>query len=59
MKIKCRIENGNKIWRNEKGQIHRKNGPAIVRANVDKEWWQNDKLHRIDGPAVEFNNGTK
>ena len=24
-----------------------------------KEWWLNNKLHREDGPAVEYANGTK
>jgi hypothetical protein len=59
MKITCRIENGNKVWRNEKGQLHRKNGPAIEYTNGSKAWWQNDKLHRLDGPAVECYDGTK
>ena len=59
MKIKCRIENGDKIWRNSKGQLHRIKGPAIEYANGSKAWWQNDRLHRVDGPAIEFANGTK
>ena len=25
----------------------------------DKEWRQNDKLHRLDGPAIEYANGIK
>ena len=25
----------------------------------DKYWYQNDKLHRLDGPAVEWANGSK
>ena len=25
----------------------------------DKYWWSNGKLHREDGPAVEFTNGDK
>lgn len=27
--------------------------------NGAKEWYLNGKTHRIDGPAVEHNNGTK
>ena len=27
--------------------------------NGDKEWRQNDKLHRLDGPAIEYANGNK
>ena len=30
-----------------------------VCANGDKYWYQNDKRHRTDGPAVERANGTK
>ena len=25
----------------------------------DKHWYQNDKLHRVDGPATEFADGDK
>ena len=28
-------------------------------ANGDKHWWLNGKLHREDGPAVEYAGGTK
>jgi hypothetical protein len=59
MKVTCRIENGNKVWRNEKGQIHRKKGPAIERSNGTKEWWQNNLRHRVGGPAIEYANKTK
>ena len=27
--------------------------------NGDKYWFLNDKIHRIDGPAVEYANGNK
>ena len=30
-----------------------------VRADGTKEWYLNDKLHREDGPAIEFANGSK
>ena len=30
-----------------------------VIANGDKFWYQNDKLHRLDGPAIERVDGTK
>jgi hypothetical protein len=59
MKVTCRIEGVNKIWRNEKGQIHRKKGPAIEYANGDKAWYKNGKLHRIKDPAIEFSDGHK
>ena len=30
-----------------------------VASNGDKVWWLNGKLHREDGPAVEYSNGDK
>ena len=30
-----------------------------IKDNGDKFWYQNDKLHRLDGPAVEYANGSK
>jgi len=32
-------------------QLHRTDGPAVIRANGTKEWWVNSRLHRLDGPA--------
>jgi hypothetical protein len=32
---------------------------VIVGDNGDKFWYQNDKLHRLDGPAVEWSDGDK
>jgi hypothetical protein len=34
-----KMENGNKVWRNEVGQLHREDGPAVEYANGTKEWW--------------------
>ena len=32
----------------------------IVRVYEDRtEWYQNEKLHRVDGPAIEYVNGDK
>src|ERR1035437_8700611 len=48
-----------KEWRNMDGQFHRVGGPAVVREDGKKEWYQDGKLHREDGPAVEHANGRK
>jgi hypothetical protein len=32
---------------------------VIVQDDGDKEWYLNGKLHREDGPAVEYSSGTK
>jgi hypothetical protein len=47
------------FWRNEKGEYHREDGPAIEWATGDKYWYLNDELHRVDGPAIERANGDK
>jgi hypothetical protein len=38
---------------NEKGQLHRIDGPAVEYVDGEKQWWVNGKLHRDgDLPAV-------
>jgi hypothetical protein len=44
---------------NEKGLLHREDGPALEYNNGDKWWYINGECHREDGPAVEYSNGTK
>jgi len=41
-------------WLND--LCHRTDGPAYITEAV-KEWFQYGSLHRLDGPAVEWNNG--
>lgn len=43
---------------NEKGQLHRLDGPAYETTGV-MLWFNCDKLHRLDGPAVERTSGNK
>ena len=50
---------GTICWYNEKGKLHREDGPAIEWADGDKIWYLNDKRHREDGPAIEWANGYK
>ena len=47
-------EDGFKIWRNSKGQIHRDNNkPALISPDGRCEWWIDDKYHRDnDLPAI-------
>lgn len=52
------IENGNRFWKNEAGQLHRTDGPAIEFANGNKEWYIDGICHREDGPAVEWADGS-
>jgi hypothetical protein len=50
---------GSKQWRNDKGQFHREDGPAIEYKDGSKAWWINGYLHREDGPAYEGSDGYK
>jgi len=40
---------------NDKGELHRENGPAIEYNNGHKLFFINGLKHREDGPAVEWN----
>jgi hypothetical protein len=44
-------------YRNEQGQLHREDGPAIVYKD-GKYYYINGLLHREDGPAVEYKDGS-
>jgi hypothetical protein len=36
------------------------NEPTLsINSLGDKTWWLNGRLHRVDGPAIEFGDGTK
>ena len=32
------------VYRNEKGQLHRVDGPAFINDNNHQSWWINDEL---------------
>lgn len=38
-------------------KFHRKNGPAWIQKSGYQYWFQRGKLHREDGPAIEYANG--
>lgn len=60
MLSKLKIDkNGTKSWHNEKGQLHREDGPAIEAWDGTKHWMINGLHHRIGGPAFEYYNGDK
>ena len=35
------------------GELHRDDGPALLRRDGTEEWYKHGKLHREDGPAIE------
>jgi hypothetical protein len=53
------LPDGTVEHRNEAGQLHRLDGPAIEGANGSREWYQNGLRHRLDGPAFEGANVDK
>ena len=55
-----KVEYNDRIeWHNEKGKLHREDGPAIEWPDGSKVWYLNGELHREGGPAVEHTNGYK
>lgn len=38
---------------------HNEKCPSVIHYNGNKYWKQNDKDHRLDGPARELNDGRK
>ena len=51
--------NGSVVYRNERDQLHRLDGPAIESVDGHKEWWVDGQRHRLDGPAYESKDGHK
>ena len=49
-------ENGTKEYYCWYGKLSKENGPAVVYANGDVEYWYFGYRHRIDGPAVIIGN---
>lgn len=47
---------GNISYKNERGDFHRLNGPALEHIDVTI-WMVNGGIHRDDGPAVIFKDG--
>ena len=52
-------ENGRIEFKNKDGRLHRKNGPAVIWDDGDKEWFLNGEHHRADGPALILGKGYK
>jgi hypothetical protein len=52
---------GTKRWYNDNRRFHRDDGPAVEYqheyTNGSKEWYIDGRLHRLDGPAIEWNDG--
>ena len=53
------ITNYKILFRNDAGQTHREDGPALIYPNGYKAWWINGQRHREDGPAIIYADGHK
>ena len=54
--LKYRVEvgpdTGTRRYYNAAGQLHRDEGPAVVRVDGTSLWYQSGVLHRTNGPAT-------
>ncbi len=46
-------------WRDEHGEFHRDDGPAVIEADGTQRWFQHGWLHRDDDPAVIYASGMR
>jgi hypothetical protein len=51
------LSDGTKFYY-ELGDLHRENGPAVIRADGSETWYIRNKKHRLGGPANICANGT-
>jgi hypothetical protein len=52
-------EDGDIVYRNAEGELHREDGPAVILASGSQIWYRHGKYHRDGGPAAEWYNGEK
>jgi hypothetical protein len=52
-------DNGTIRWFDEKGRLHREDGPAIIMKNGYQAWYKEGKYHRDGGPAIITKSGSK
>ena len=57
--MKTILEDGTIEYRNDLGQRHREDGPAVTFPNGTKCWYLHGKRHREDGPAATFPTGVE
>lgn len=51
------MPNGTIFYHNERGQVHRLYGPAIIYPTGSKLWCYEDEYHRDNAPAVMYADG--
>lgn len=50
--IHRRYNTGDEYWYDSNGELHRDNGPAIIKCNGDHIWCIHGLRHRTNGPAL-------
>jgi len=45
---------GNRLWYNDEGELHRENGPAFEGTNGVKWWFRDGVEYRDNGPVFDF-----
>lgn len=53
------LPSGSEEYRNEHGDLHRTDGPALILPNGTEFWYFRGLLHRTDGPAASSPSGEK
>lgn len=43
---------GTEQWFDERGELHRHNGPALIYANGEQQWYKHGLMHRDGAPAI-------
>ena len=38
---------GTLVWRNDRGQVHREDGPALIYPDGEQYWCINGEFHRV------------
>ncbi len=49
---------GTQCWYKE-DNLHREDGPAIIKPDGEQRWFKEGKIHREDGPAVICSDGSQ
>ena len=53
--LDCHVDEYDTVrYCNSSGQLHRVHGPAVVRPDGHRAWYQNGQRHRLNGPAIEW-----
>lgn len=54
--IKKQYDNGDIRYFNNKYNLHRTSGPAVIKTSGETYWYKNGKPHRMNGPAINEKN---